>query len=128
MALVTVVLLSLVALSLAALKSNRKATDSSTGQLVAEQRMDQLIYGMQADATLAIWNHNLPTAYSVDQVNLSNTDFLVAVYARDPDPTLVAPNRLKRLEVVASWWGGDSSNRAGMGQLRARFVRIVREP
>jgi len=127
-ALVTIVLLTLVALSLTAMKSNRKATDSSTGQLVAEQRVDQLVYGMQSDTTAAIWGHNLPSAYSVDQVNVSNTDFTVAVYARDPDPALVTPNRLKRVEVVTSWWNAGSSNRAGIGELEARFVRIVREP
>ena len=127
-ALVTVVMLTLVALSLTAMKSNRKATDSTTGQLLAEQRVDQLVYGMQSDNTLAIWGHNLPTAYSVDQVNVSNTEFTVAVYARDPDATLVTPNRLKRVEVVTSWWGAGSGNRAGMGKLEARFVRIVREP
>ena len=128
-ALVTVVLLTLVALSLTAMKSNRKATDSSTGQLLAEQRIDQLVYGMQSDNALPIWGfNNLTSAYSVDQVNLSNTDFTVAVYARDPDPSLVTPNRLKRVEVVTSWWGASSGNRAGMGKLEARFVRIVREP
>ena len=128
MALVTVVLLTLVALSLTAMKSNRKATDSTTGQLLAEQRIDQLVYGMQSDTNAAIWGHSLPSAYSMEPLNVSDTDFTVAVYARDPDPSLVTPNRLKRVEVVVSWWNAGSGNRAGMGRLEARFVRIVREP
>ncbi|MFN8612210.1 MAG: hypothetical protein U0931_31990 [Vulcanimicrobiota bacterium] len=128
-ALAAVALLSLVAVSLSALRSNRKATDTTTGYLLAEQVVEQTVYGMQANTLAPIWNHNLPAEYSLDVVNLNNQDFTVIVYARDPVAGLVAPHRLKRIEVVARWWDAQSSStRSGMGRLEARSVRLVREP
>ena len=127
MALASVALLSLVAISLSALKSNRKATDTAVGALLAEQQVEQLVYAMQADSTAAIWAHVPPAEYSVDTINVSNTDFTVVVYARDPDPTFTDPHRLKRLEVVVKWCDSQAGNRAGMGKLEARAARLVRQ-
>lgn len=129
-ALATVALLSLVAVSLSALRSNRKATDTTVGSLLAEQTAEQLIYGMQSNTAAPIWNYsNALLEYSVDTVNLSNQDFTVIVYARDPLAGLASPHRLKRIEVLTRWWDAQSnSNRSGMGRLEARTVRLVREP
>lgn len=129
-ALAAVALLSLVAVSLTALRSNRKATDTTVGYLLAEQTVEQLIYGMQANTAAPIWSYSSTLLeYSVDTVNLSNQDFTVVVYARDPVAGLASPHRLKRLEVVTRWWDAQSTaTRVGMGRLEARTVRLVREP
>jgi len=129
LALAVIGLLSLVAISLAALKSNRKATDTSVGFLLAEQTAEQIVYGMQCNTSAPIWSHTLPAEYSTDSVSVSNQSFSIVVYARDPIGGLSTPNRLKRIEVVTRWWdAGSGGNRAGMGRLEARTVRIVREP
>lgn len=128
-ALASVALLTLVAVSITALRSNRKSTDTAVGFLLADQTAEQTIYSMQSNTSAPIWNHNLPSEYSLDTVNLSNQDFTVIVYARDPVAGLVAPHRLKRIEVVTRWWDAQSNpSRAGMGRLEARAVRLVREP
>ena len=129
LALAVIALLSLVAISLAALKSNRKATDTSVGFLLTEQTAEQIVYGMQSNTAAPIWNHNLPGEYSTDAVSVSNQTVDIIVYARDPIAGLTPPNRLKRIEVITRWWDAASGgNRVGMGRLEARTVRIVREP
>lgn len=129
-ALAAVALLSLVAVSLTALRSNRKATDTTVGSLLAEQTLEQTTYAMQSNTAAPIWGYNNALVeYSLDTVNLSNQDFTLIVYARDPVAGLATPHRLKRIEVVARWWDAQSGqNRAGMGRLEARAVRLVREP
>lgn len=129
LALAVIGLLSLVAISLAALKANRKATDTSVGFLLAEQTAEQMVYAMQSNTSAPIWSHALPGEYSNDAITISNQSFQLVVYARDPIGGLTTPHRLKRIEVVTRWWdAGSGRSRAGMGRLEARTVRIVREP
>lgn len=129
LALATITILTLMALSLSGLRSNRKSTDTVSGRLVAETRMQELIYAMQSGQGEGLWLHSASSPYSVDTVRLGNLDFQLVVYTSDPDPTLVAPNRLRNLEVRAEWMGGEGgASRAGMGRLQARCVRLVHEP
>ena len=82
---------------------------------------------MQSNTSGPIWTHNLRAEYATDAV--TNQTFNLVVYARDPIGGLTTLNRLKRIEVVTRRWdAGSSGNRAGMGRLKARTARIVREP
>lgn len=130
LALSAVAVLSLAALSLSALRGERKASDALIGQLVAEEAINKLIYDMQANGNHAVWAHNSAVLeYGVETTVSSATEFTLVTYARDVDAPTFAPRRLKRLRIVARWWRADqSADRAGMGKLEAHAVRLVREP
>ena len=131
LALATVAVLTLVALSLSALRAERKSSDTLVGQLVADDAMEKLIYDMQSNSAHPAWVFNqLVNTYDVSATVSSETDFSLATYARDVDSLTFTPRRLKRLEIVAHWWRSDNNAgaKAGMGKLEAHAIRLIREP
>lgn len=131
MALASVAVLSLVALSLSALRGERKASDSLVGELVASEAMERLVYDMQASTSHPLWAQNSATvAYGTENTVSSGTEFTLVTYASDMDSATFTPRRLKRLHVVARWWRAenDGGGRSGMGKLEAHAIRLVREP
>ena len=130
MALSAVAVLTLIALSLSALRSERKSSDSLVGQLVADEAIERLVYDAQANSAHPIWGaDDSVNAYAVETIVSSETNFTLVTYARDVDSATFTPRKLKRIEVVSHWWGSESNakGRSGMGKLEAHAIRLVRE-
>ena len=129
--LITIVVLTLLALSLQSLKTNQKINDTTAGQLVAEQVLERIAYQAESSNTAAVWPINNPLApYSADQVTVGDSVFNVTVYATDVTDSsglMIAPKRLKELDATVIWQN-DQQGKAGQGNLRIQATRLVHEP
>ena len=130
-----VVVLSVVALGISALRANRKALDSSAGQLVASSELQKTIYEAQnVGPGDPLWSRDNATDAMTTRVNkVGDTEFKVAIYAtelRDASGPLggATRNRAKKVEVLVTWWDAGAEGRQGYGQLRTRRSRIVNGP
>lgn len=122
-ALAAVVVLTLVALSLTALKGNRKAADLTMAQNLAHQFIEQEIYGAQQEATAAFWSQNSDQSPLVErELVVGDAAYQAALYVVDANSA--ATPGLKRCRVRLSWWGGEG-DRAGYGRLFTEVVRFA---
>ena len=134
--LLAVVVMSVVALGISALRANRKALDTSAGQLVAASELQKTIYeATNAGPGAALWAQDNATVAMVTRVNkVGDTEFSVAIYASEITMTSGAPlggaalNRAKKVDVLVTWWDAGSQGREGYGLLRSRSSRIVNGP
>jgi len=124
-ALAAVVVLTLVALGLTALKGNRKAADLTLAQSLAHQAIEQHIYQAQQDTSAALWSGNNDNqALLQADLSVGNQVFATALYVSDAS-TASTPN-LKRCRLRISWWGGEE--RQGYGRLSTEVIRFASRP
>lgn len=134
--LLSVVVLSVIALGISALGANRKALDTSAGQLVASGELQKAIYeAHNVGPGAPLWDRNNATVPMVTRVNrVGETDFSVAIYATDVQMATGAPlggtgtNRAKKVDVLVTWWDAGTQGRQGYGLLKSRASRIVNGP
>lgn len=125
-ALAAVVVLTLVALSLTALKGNRKAGDQTLAQTLAHQQLEREIYQAQQDTTAAFWGADSDAnPLSQNDLTVGTQTFRAALYVSEAS-TSEAPN-LKRCRLRMSWWGGEKG-RPGYGRLSTEIVRYACKP
>lgn len=121
-----VVLLTLVALSLAGMKANQKSSDLLLTQARAHQVMEQEIYQAQSNSSDPLWVANSWTTPVKSRVESSGSqEVTYALYAQPLSHA--ATNGLMECKVRASWWSG-RPDRPGYGQLFTEVVRIVSRP
>ena len=130
--LIAVSLLTLLGLSLRTLQANRKTIDTGSGQMVAEQLIEEIAHSAEISKTAPVWAVNSAVvAYSTDVVVIQGTPFEATTYAVDvvasSPPLFAATKRLKKLttEVI---WKDLAQGKMGYGQLHARASRLVNEP
>lgn len=128
--LVTVAVLALLGLSLRSLQANRKVNDTLSGQLVADQAVERIVYQAESSASDPVWSHAVPAPYQSTTVTQGDSVFNVTVYATDVNDTgggFIAGKRLKLLEAEVTWQDAPNG-KAGQGRLQVRTSRLVHEP
>lgn len=124
-ALAAIVVLTLVALGLTALKGNRKAADLTLAQSLAHQAIEQHLYQAHQDSSAALWVANDDNqALSQSDLPVGTQVFSSALYVSDAS-TAATPN-LKRCRLRISWWGG--TERQGYGRLSTEVIRFASRP
>ena len=139
--LLLVAVLSAALLGFSTLASNRKATDTQSGALVASQVLDSEIQAAAQDPTSAFWNQNSAlTVYETQTVTAGVTPYQARIYVSNvtiaadntipgaPATPAPAAQTLKRVDVTVNWWDSQTKNRQGYGQLETRACRMVYGP
>lgn len=131
LALVAVAVMALAALSLRSLQANRKVDDTLTGQLVAEQYTERVVYEAESSASAAVWSYSSATVpYQTDVANMGDTAFNVTMYASDVVDVpgqFISGKRLKHLETRVTWQNAPNG-KGGYGRLQVHASRLVHEP
>ncbi len=114
-----VVILSLIALAIAALRSNNKSSDSAVAEARANRVLDEFIYGLPASSD-PFWSQtSFTTPYQQDTTQIGSNNFTSQVYLSSIAPS--APGVL-RVAVNTTWQGGQ----AGAGGQGLQVVEIAR--
>ncbi len=138
LALVSVAILSVLALSISVARMNQESVDQGVGGLVATQILDGLVEKMRADPSGPLRRDFLEeehtsTPFAEGKVVNNGTEFEYEVFARtvlntDGDPVGGAiGRRLKKVDVVLSWWDSKDTQRQGYGKLQLTHSRLVGE-
>lgn len=137
-------LLLVVGTLLSVFNSSQKNVDTTAGALVAEKILAEHMYALTSNDAVkqdffsAAHDSGTAPFRQGEAATLNNTLYTYALYA----PTLAAPgsgpgpydedgNKVKRIELVVSWWQPDpaqaSANtpRQNYGMLRTQMVRLV---
>ncbi|MCE7870502.1 hypothetical protein DYH09_09020 [bacterium CPR1] len=135
--LAVVVVLALLGVGLSATRSNRKATDSVAGQLVADMVLENALHAAAKDSADPLWAANSGTApLATGTVQVGATAFDYRTFARNvpvsadagSSPPPGAPLLMKKVDVEVSWWNGDQAPREGYGNLKAYATRTIQVP
>jgi hypothetical protein len=122
--LAVVVVLTLVGLSLVALKGNQKSSDVLVAQSLAHQRLEREIYQAQSDSAAALWSGaSLTTPFSTQQLQLGNQPYTLALYSQSLSHAGTPGLFECRLRV--SWSAG---TKAGYGHTHTEVRRVVSRP
>jgi len=123
MGLCVLVILTAMSLVLSALKSNDKGTGTSTGQTLAQDTVENYIYGLPTSGSF--WTaSSFASPYQTDQVALGVQTFQRAIYVTDLGST--SPG-LRQVAVRVTWQGGQAG-RSGMGTQIVEVSRLVAQP
>lgn len=116
-----VVVLSLVALAIAALRSNNKSTDLAVAQARAGQVLDEFVYGLPP-STDPFWAQNsFASPYQQDTTQVGSNNFTTQLYLTSLGTA--APG-LFRCSVNTTWQGGQVGA-AGQGKQVVEVARIL---
>ena len=132
--LLLVAVLAVAALSIKSLASNRKASDTQTGTLVARQVLENQIQTALSAPASAFWTHNSATPFATQTIQVGGTPYQARTFVTnvtinaDPDAPTSIPIQLKRVDVVVNWWDSQSATRQGYGKLEARIYRMLNAP
>lgn len=138
-ALFAVAILSIVALSLSVLRTDRKTVDTGVAHSVARQvllrSLEQVRTDQPGGSKVNFWNNNYVTQpFLKGKQNSNGTDFEYSIYAETVVSTSASPvggavtgNRLKKVDVIVWWWNSDRATRTGYGKLQISTSRLVSE-
>lgn len=116
-----VVVLSLIALSIAALRSNSKSSDAVVAQARAGQVLDEFVYGLPP-STDSFWTQSsFASPYQQDTTQIGPNNFTTQLYLTSLGTT--APG-LFRCSVNTTWQGGQAGA-AGQGTQVVEVARIL---
>lgn len=108
------------------------------GVLVAERTLSEEIYKAQNDippgAKTNFWGNPWDvTPYKTGVIRTNETDYQYWLYAETLTDVVTglplggATNRVKKVDIVVSWWGAQGGSRGGYGQLRYVANRLINE-
>jgi Tfp pilus assembly protein PilE len=134
--LVSVSVLSVVAMGISTLRAQQKDTDRPLGTLAAERVLNERIYAVQSD-TLANRNAWWATDHSaspwlVGNLTVNQTEYDYNLYTTTISDTAGVKlgsgnpsfNGLKKVDVVVTWWNG-SKGQTGYGQMQVTKTALV---
>ena len=136
--LIAVAILSVLALSISIARTNQESVDQSVGGLVATQLLDSLIDKLRADPSSTLRKNFLDRNYTTTPfesgtITNNGTDYEYEIFARTVTNTSGDPvgatmeRRLKRVDIVVSWWDAKDTQRQGYGKLQFSQTRLVGE-
>lgn len=137
--LISVAVLSVLALSISIAKGNREGADRTVGGVVARQLVDRLIDRVRADAPVGtradFWdNEHTVAPFESGTFESNNTEYQYKIFASsvtDGTGTSVGgatpDNRLKKVDVFVWWWDSETEDHQGYGKLEVRNTRLVSE-
>jgi Tfp pilus assembly protein PilV len=137
--LISVAVLSVLALSISIAKGNQEGTDRATGAVVARQLVNRVLDRLRADIPAGtnadFWdNEHTSTPFDSGVFRSNNTDYQYKVYAQSVEDSsgvsvggTTPDNRLKKVDVIVWWWDSEKTERQGYGKLEVRNTRLVSE-
>ena len=136
--LIAVAILAVLALSISVARTSQEGEDQSVGGLVATQLMDSLIDRLRGDASGVLRKKFLDkdhtsTAFEKGSVENNGTKYDYEIFAETVTKTDGNPigegmaMRLKKVDVVVSWWDAKDTERQGYGKLQFYQTRLVGE-
>lgn len=121
--LATIVILVSIGLVLSALKAGNKSTDTSTADALAQDTLENFIYGLPDSG--AFWTAtSFLSPYQQDQVNLGSQEFGRTIEVIDQGSH--SPG-LRQIVIRITWEGGQAG-RAGEGRQVREVSRLVSPP
>ena len=119
-----VVVLSLVALSIAALRSNNKSSDTAVAQARADLVLDEFIYGLPPSSDPFWSQSSFASPYQQDTAQVGSNNYTSQLYLTSLGTA--APGLL-RCSVNTTWQGGQAGA-AGQGKQVVEVARILYAP
>lgn len=124
---------------LSILRSDRKTLDTALGGLVARQVLDRTMDRVRADQPAGtkaqFWGSDfVSTPFEAGNITNNGTAFHYEVRAEtvvntggDDVGGGLTSNRLKKVDVLITWWGSEQNDRTGYGELKVQTSRVVGE-
>jgi Tfp pilus assembly protein PilV len=137
--LISVAVLSVLALSISIAKSNQEGSDRAVGGVVAKQLVNRLIGQLRSDLPAGTYarfwtDEHDTTPFESDTFRSNNTDFQYKIFAQsvtdssgDSVGGTTPENRLKKVDVFVWWWNSETEERQGYGKLEIRNTRLISE-
>lgn len=130
LALLTIVSLTLVALSFTSLNSRQKSQDLTVAIQIAEDQLGSFIHKKETLSTSehsTFWDSGGIT-YPQKTVAVGETDYHYEITVRDLDIDNEEPNRLRYAEISVWWWSDTPDEaRAGTGRRQFSLSGLIRE-
>ena len=127
--LISVAILTLLALSLQTLSASRKNVDTMGGQLVAEQVLEKLANVAEITPESPLWYASDPlTPYRNDILTQGDTAYNVSIYISDVAGFPPTPGQRLKLLQADVVWQDQPQGKARQGTLRISTSRLLREP
>jgi len=139
-----ILILSIIAVTTAALSSDQKAEMRQIALAVATSELNRFAKQVAlagSSARSSFWtatDSGTPEVYAgpgtIDTIKTSNTDFALTYYFQtvqnasgsgtlgDGQPE----NRLRKVDLIVQWWGGEQG-KPGYGKLSVQATRLIRE-
>ena len=129
--LISIAALTLVALCFTAIASREKEEAITDAMLVAEEQLSLAVHTIETIPEAnhdAFWDASLAAPFSEGTIRIGDTDYNFQVLANDVPTGTIAPNRMRKLDIVVWWWSEKpGETRLGGGQLTYSASRLVRE-
>lgn len=116
-----VVVLSLIALAIAALRSENKSSDTVVAQARADQVLDEFVYSLPPSTALFWLQTSFASPYLQDTTQVGSNNYTSRLYLNSLDAA--APGLL-RCSVNTTWQGGQAGA-AGQGTQVVEVARIL---
>jgi Tfp pilus assembly protein PilV len=134
MVILSVITLGVLGLTSTILQTGQEAADTSVGVAVAEAEIQRVISAAQGDPDFWDLDH-LVTPYATSSVVADGTAFeceIRAATVMDNGISLgsssgLVENRLKKVDIVVTWWDSSTTEHQGYGKLETRLSRLVSE-
>jgi Tfp pilus assembly protein PilV len=131
---ITTVVLIVMGLTTTLHRSGQESADRVTAATIAETEIQRAINAGQSDNSFWAADHTGPP-YSSGAVTIKGTDFdyvVTAVTVMDGGVpvghgTGLTENRLKKVDIIVTWWESATTERAGYGKLEFKASRLVSE-
>lgn len=135
----SLVILTLVALVGATLRSNSKSSTLGKATAVADELLQQTIYDVQADnggvlatsfwATEGVWRDSAANGQIVRGGTTYDYTIDVATLMAGGSPMGAPTNRVKKIDVTVEWWNSraNGGDRQGQGKLRTCVTQLMNE-
>lgn len=136
--LIAVAILAVLALSISVARTSQEGVDQSVGGLVATQLLDSLVDRLRADPPGGLRKRFLDNDYTSSPfesgtIDNNGTEYEYEIFARTVVKTDGSPigasmgRRLKKVDVVVSWWDAKDTQRQGYGKLQFFQSRLIGE-
>ena len=131
-------ILSVLALSITVARTNQESVDQSVGNLVATQILDGLVDELRAAPPSGrksnfLNNDHTTSPFDSGQITNNGTEYEYEIFTMNitkADGSVLGEDvnrRLKKVDVIISWWDSKDTQRQGYGKLQFAQTRLIGE-
>lgn len=143
-ALVSIALLALMGQSMVLVNSSQKHDDhmvaADVARSISERLVREVLNDQPAGRRQAVWQHDsVNNPFDQGQETIGGTVYSYQLFVANvvnsgtsaplgtgDSGDLDAVTRLKRIDVTVTWWGSDTQDRAGYGNLKVETTRLLK--
>ena len=131
---ITTVILSVIGLTTTIHRTGQESADRISASIVADSEIQRVIAAAQSDDNFWDFDHSA-TPYTTGSVTVDRTEFnyeVTATTVLDGADELgtsggLRQNRLKKVNIVVTWWDSGTTEHNGYGKLEFKASRLVSE-